>query len=133
MSKRLAAAPVGKTLTMRCLRLEKDLVNGLLHCVAMLYPGNWPCCRKSAAAHHNRVVPLTKFQMDQAAEKLAERDDGLGAFKNENRRLLLGFKRSMRLRDGASHPELKLNMPAQVFRMSWCADFEFRVTQARTS
>ena len=27
------------------------------------------------------------------------------------------------------HPELKLKIPAQVFCMSWCADFEFRVTQ----
>ena len=27
-------------------------------------------------------------------------------------------------------PELKLNIPAQVFCMSWCADFEFRGTQA---
>ena len=26
------------------------------------------------------------------------------------------------------HPELKLNVPAQVFCMSWRADFEFRVT-----
>ena len=27
------------------------------------------------------------------------------------------------------HPEHKLNIPALVFCMSWCADFEFRVTQ----
>ena len=27
------------------------------------------------------------------------------------------------------HPELKLKTPAQVFCMSWCADFEYRVTQ----
>ena len=27
------------------------------------------------------------------------------------------------------HPELKLKIPAWVFCMSWCADFEFRVTQ----
>ena len=26
------------------------------------------------------------------------------------------------------HPELKVNIPAQVFCMSWCSDFEFRVT-----
>ena len=26
------------------------------------------------------------------------------------------------------HSELKLNIQAQVFRMGWCADFEFRVT-----
>ena len=25
------------------------------------------------------------------------------------------------------HPELKCKIPAQVFCMSWCADFEFRV------
>ena len=28
------------------------------------------------------------------------------------------------------HPELKLKTPAWVFCMSWCADFEFRVTHA---
>ena len=28
------------------------------------------------------------------------------------------------------HPELKLKIPVQVFCMSWCADFEFWVTQA---
>ena len=29
-----------------------------------------------------------------------------------------------------SHPELKLKIPAWMFCISWCADFEFRVTQA---
>ena len=40
--------------------------------------------------------------MDLAKEKLSKRDDMMGAYKNENRRLLLGFKRSVRLRDGDS-------------------------------
>ena len=30
--------------------------------------------------------------------------------------------------EGLRHPELRLKIPAQVFCMSWCADFEFRVT-----
>ena len=29
------------------------------------------------------------------------------------------------------HPELKLKIPAEVFCMSWCADFEFRAPQCR--
>ena len=31
------------------------------------------------------------------------------------------------------HPGLKLNIPPQMFRMSWCPDFEFRGTYRRTS
>eukprot|EP01052_Picozoa_sp_SAG31_P004671 SAG31_NODE_196_length_20699_cov_103.813835_8_plen_2355_part_00 len=100
VSKRLAAAPVGKTLAMRCWRLQKNIAASIKGAVAMLNPANWPCCKKQRGTQHNQVVPLTKFHMDQATEKLRKRDDGMGAFKNEHRRLLLGFKRSMRLRDG---------------------------------
>ena len=44
-------------------------------------------------------------------------------FEDEETRLF--YERLPELR-AVRHPELKLNIPAQVFCMSWCPDFEFR-------
>ena len=91
LAKRMAQVPVGRSRAMRC---KKCLV-----CLACCWnPLMWKCWRRRNA--RNKVVPKMMDFMHHDVDIAELHHHGQGAYKNSNRRLLTGFKRSARLRDG---------------------------------
>eukprot|EP01043_Picozoa_sp_COSAG02_P020776 COSAG02_NODE_1033_length_15063_cov_14.987503_4_plen_2516_part_00 len=88
LGKQMARIPVGRSRVMRC---KKCLV-----CLACCWnPLMWKCWRRKNALE--KILPQSMHSDVDIAEL---HHGGKGAYKNSNRRLLTGFKRSTRLRDG---------------------------------
>jgi hypothetical protein len=108
LAKKLAKVPVGRTRWMRC-----------THCLFILIccwnPLRWKCCKRMCKrmCKHNAslVMPAHLYSEEVTKEKLLQRPSPQGAYKNVNRRLLLGFKRSVRLRDGTSESAMHAGEP----------------------
>ncbi len=88
LGKQMAQIPVGRSRAMRC---KKCLI-----CLTCCWnPLMWKCWRRRNAL--KKIFPQSMLADMDIAEL---HHTGQGAYKNSSRRLLTGFKRSARLRDG---------------------------------
>ena len=98
VAKRLASIPVGRSRAMRC---KKCLV--CLACCWNPFMCCWKCWKRRDTNAQKKIMPQERYSTDVDTEKLRSMRDGegQGAYTNVDRRLLMGFKRSARLRDGS--------------------------------
>ena len=106
-AKRLAAVPAGRSRLMRCKR-----------CLWLLFccwnPCTWRCFkRRLRAARVAPREPAYSAKVDPETLRGLRGGKGQGAYKNVDRRLLMGFKRSARLRDGNREENLNAGCPIQ--------------------
>jgi hypothetical protein len=94
LAKRLASISVGRSRVMRCKKCLKCLI-------CCWNPLRWRCCKRRNALE--KIFPQERYMSSDVDTELLRSmrgGQGQGAYKNVDRRLLMGFKRSARLRDG---------------------------------